>query len=232
MAWPLKVERHPPAYYLDRIRNGEVFSTSRFGDGEWNTVLRPDVNRKNCDGHRMYPAMAVELRAALRKQRGYIFGMQNFAMRLMGTGIREFLAQRNLRDIVWHDADTLAMHRLGSQGKLFKLFNALKDANVLMVGPAHLRTLKKRGLVNFLKFIEVPEKNAYDTIGKTGLAIRDAYSKLPKPLVISISCGMPAGVLVDRLFPTMGHDAFLLDMGAVYDAHCGRLSRGYMRTKR
>lgn len=232
MAKELILLKHKPDFYLNRIRNGEVYSAARYGDGEWITITRPDARQHNCDGHAMYPKMAAQYRKALKSHPNYLLGMQPFALRLMGKEIRAWIAKNNLWDLEWHIADHMAMHSINSKGKFHQLADALREANVLIVGPSHLRRLKPRGVVNFLGFIDVPKVNAFLNLNRIAKAVQDAYSKLPKPLVISISCGLPAGLLVDRLFPVLGHDAFLLDMGSVFDNHCGVFSRSYMKQLR
>lgn len=223
---------HQPNFYLDRIRSGKVYSAARYGDGEWLTIIQPSTHRRNCDGHVMYPEMAAQFRKALKNRPKYFLGMQPYALKLMGGQIRAWIAENNLWDLKWHVGDRLAMHTVNARGEFHRLTDVLREANVLMVGPSHLRKLKLRKVVNFLEFIDVPRTNAFLKLGRIGKAIRDAYSKLPKPLVISISCGLPAGLLVDRLFPALGHDAFLLDMGSVFDNHCSIFSRSYMRRLR
>lgn len=232
MAKKLILLDHQSNFYLNRIRDGKVYSAARYGDGEWITIIRPSTRRRNCDGHVMYPAMAAQLAKALKNRPKYFLGMQQYALRLMGGQIRAWIAKNKLWDLKWHVGDRLAMHAINARGEFHRLVDVLREANVLMVGPSHLRKLKLRKVVNFLEFIDVPKTNAFLKLGRIAKAIRDAYSKLPKPLVISISCGLPAGLLVDRLFPTLGRDAFLLDMGSVFDNHCDIFSRTYMHRLR
>jgi hypothetical protein len=154
--------------------------------------------------------------------------MQNFAMRLMGGKINAWLQRNKLTDLAWHDADALAMHRANYAKDHERWFSALRRYPVVLVGPPWLEQLRIR--IPNIVFIPTPITNAFLQLPRLEDDIRRSVASLGKPYVVSVSCGMPAGLLVDRVYSDLGEHAWLLDMGSFYDLHVGKLSRKYMRT--
>lgn len=231
----LNFEQSDFTHYCDRLCDGEVYSTARFGDGEWTSILRlQGHNGRNCDGHRYYPQMSAGLSDILRSQppEPFLLGMQHYGLKMFYDRIIQFLRKAGLQDLPWRDADTLAMHRSSVRNQIHHFFAALDTKPVIMVGPPHLRLLKRRKLVNFRAFVESPKNDAYSELSSMERKILKAYSHLKPPVVISISCGLPAGILCWQLFKKIGMEAFILDMGSVYDVYCGRASRSYQHTLR
>ncbi len=209
-------------FYTEKLRGGEPFSLSRWGDGEWNSLLGLCPEQEaNADGHRYFPAMGRQLAEVLKDSPSYCVGMQRLSMRLMGDRIEEWLTQNGV-GLCWHDAD--AFHKASNQGEIDRVFDAFRKAgNLIVVGPEHLRKLDQ--YVDYQQFVEVPARNCFLHIEDIQDRILKAYASAGKPAVISISAGMPANLFVHHLFPRIGHDAFLLDMGSVWDPYCGVCSR-------
>ena len=47
-------------FYLNKLKNKEYFSFTRYGDGEWiciNNTVDSIITGKNCDGHHYFPEM-------------------------------------------------------------------------------------------------------------------------------------------------------------------------------
>jgi len=228
------VECSPPVLW-NRIRDGEVYSHTRMGDGEWVGILgRAGAQRRNCDGHRYFPAMNRALAKILTDppNKKFLLGMQHFGFRIMRKQILKWLKNHRLLGLSWYDADLLAMHKVSSRGKIQGYFEALATKPVVMVGPPHLQKLKQRGLVDFAAHIVTPRRDAFQVLPDLKRKTLKAYSQLKPPVVISISCGLPAGILVQGLFREIGQEAFIFDAGSVYDVYCGESSRKYMRTLR
>jgi hypothetical protein len=186
MIEPLELE----TVIQDILDADNPFTFSRWGDGEWRSVLRKHKEgASNCDGHRFFPAMATELRGVLSRRPTYRLGMQNFAMRLYGVPIQQYLKSNKLTDLHWVDADVF--HYGAIHGKRKELVDAVKTRKLLIVGPPHLKSLKHSGLP-YWDYVEVPPRNCY-------LAVRDIFRKVAakadgqkEPLLISISASMPA----------------------------------------
>ncbi len=231
----IKMVECSPQILWKRIRDGEVYSHTRMGDGEWLGILgKASSQRRNCDGHRYFPAMNRGLRKILTEppDEKFLLGMQHFGFRTMRMPILRWLKTQGLLDRLWYDADLLAMHRVSGHGRIRGYFEALATRPVVMVGHPRLKKLKQRGLVDFAAHIVTPVRDAFRALPDLKQKTLKAYSRLEPPVVISISCGLPAGILVQRLFREIGQEAFIFDAGSVYDVYCGEPTRGYMRKLR
>lgn len=228
----LRMVEQTSQQFWDRIREGKVYSHIRYGDGEWAGMLgRAKPKSRNCDKHQYFPGMVQDLRQILSgaPTEPLLLGMQHFGFRMFRPRILRWLEARALSDLSWYDADTLAMHRVSGNGNIQGYFEALATKQVLMVGPCHLQALKKKGLVDFAAHVVTPMQDAYKVLDDIHQKILKAYSQLEPPVVVSISCGLPAGILVDRLFREIGTESFIFDAGSVYDVYCGVSSRKYMK---
>lgn len=215
--------------FLRDLEAGTPFSFSRWGDGEWRSVLGT-VGGANCDGHHFYPEMGQELRQVLRSRPPYLLGMQRHALRLYGARIESWVRE-NLPDRTdWLDADVF--HTAARRGELGRLLDVLRERKVLMVGPAHLDALRKRPAgtrLNFWRRIDVPPRNAFlvrKRIVQDALALAD---KERNSLVVAISAGMPAEIVLDALYKHVGARHTLIDFGSLWDQLCGVPSRSYQR---
>src|SRR5690242_11094716 len=85
----------------------EPFTFTRWGDGEWSSVLalEPDT-RVNTDGHNYFQDMGIALSEILINRPEYYLGMQRFAREeRFPKQIGEFLDANKLNDLNWINAD-------------------------------------------------------------------------------------------------------------------------------
>jgi len=215
-------QSYPCAYYLEKLRKREPFSLSRWGEAEWNSVLRLRPEQAvNCDGHRFFRTMGGQLARALKDLPAYYVAMQPLALRLMGGRIEQWFAENSI-DLPWHDADVF--HEASKRGEIDKIFEALRETdNLIVVGPEHLRQLSR--YVPYREFVLIPDRNCFLCLDEVQDRILRACVKVRKPAVISISAGMPANLMVHNLFPKIGQQSFLIDFGSLWDPYCGVHSR-------
>lgn len=205
-------------YYVTRLNNGEPFSFSRFGDGEWCSVI--GKTGENCDGHAFFPEMGERLRKALINSSGYIYSIQNFALKNMAKQIYRFLKKNNVT-INWCNSDVF--HYANITGELNPLIKAMRSKKVVMVGPAYLKDTSSM-LFKFTEFIEIPQKNCFsaiDTIESTMMKI----GKGKKGIIYALSASMAANCIVDDCYKTLGVDNWLIDFGSLWDIYAGIKSR-------
>jgi hypothetical protein len=225
------VVQRPLSDYVHQMSLRMPFSFARYGDGEWASVLgkrvKPD---KNCDGHTFYPAMQQAFRkvfAELRDQPDcydYWLGMQPMALRMWGLRIDKFLKRRGLHDRQWYDADVF--HVASRDGELMPLIRALQDLPVVVVGPNHLRTLDQ--VFGYNEFIPVPPRNCFLQLDGIIAGIRKALKQQRDDVVaVTISASMPAELIIHELYKDYGEQAFLIDLGSVFDPYVGVRSRKY-----
>ncbi len=215
--------------WLDDIRNADKpFTFSRWGDGEWRSVLNKGSGA-NCDGHTFFLDMGKQLSQVLQSKPVYRLGMQSFAMRLYGKSIKHYLNQHKLTDLQWYNADVF--HYGAIYGKLIDIVSAVKTRRVLLVGPSHLKSLPAKGL-NFWKQIVVPSKNVFLHLKTIHVQIKEVLAAATEPVLVSVSASMPAEILIDWLYTDFGHKHTLIDFGSLWDQLVGVKSRSYMRNKK
>ncbi len=212
---------------LDKLRTGKPFGFSRWGDGEWRSVLNTGRGQ-NCDGHRFFPQMGVDLGEVLRRRPEYLLGMQNFSLKQFGEKIHTWLTKQKLNDLVWYDADVF--HKASINGRLNDVLEAIKDRHVVMVGPDHLKRLRP-DYIQYKTFIDVPPNDAYLSRDRI---IRDIKSAIcdhdGDQVLVALSAGMPAGLVLDELYnKIIGKGFSIVDFGSLWDPLVGVNSRTYHR---
>lgn len=226
----MKILKKSLDFYVKPILEGKPYSFARYGDGEWSSILeKRKYPQSNCDGHFYYQDMRDDFYRVFRclrdeaRKYDYLLGMQNMAMRMWGSRIRRFLREYAIQDREWHNADVF--HHASREGQLKPLIEALKPANVIVVGPGHLRGLQR--VFGYNEFVRVPQQNCYLQLTWLLRKIRKAIDRASKPVVVAISASMPAEILIHRLYEDHGSHAFLIDFGSVFDPYVGVASRKY-----
>lgn len=205
------------------IRAGVPFAFSRWGDGEWSSVMGLNPDGANCDGHLYFAEMRDQLADVLKSRPDYTLGIQPFAVREFGELIDAWLAERGLGDLVWSNADVF--HRAQIRDELGPLIDAMRSRTVIVVGPDHLRAFGET--FSDHRFVRVPPTTAFlelDRIVDEVLALTDRDSRA----LISLSLGPPAEIALDRLVRARPSCA-VIDFGSLFDPLVGVKSRFYMR---
>lgn len=228
------VLKTPVEEYTRRVATGEAFAFSRWGDGEWQSVLGR-THAHNCDGHDYLPAMGRDLRAVLVAKPEYDLGMQPLAVDTWPSEINAFVHQHDLHALKWHDADVFhwAISHEDRHDAFRDFVRAVRGRPVVVVGPPHLRAGLK-ALLDWTAFVEVPAINCYkafDHVIAETKGLCDALAARGARPFVSVSYSMPSEILIDRLWRSAWpeHRPQLVDMGSVWDAYCGVNSRSYMR---
>ena len=202
----------------DMIRNGENFSFSRFGDGEWAAIL--GVDGKNCDGHKYYADMGEELGDILRRRQTYRIAMQPKAMRDMAQLIAGWCVGARCK-IVWDDADVL--HNASQEGKLLALCDDLKGRDVILVGPPHHKGLKDK-YFRVKHHVVVPDEDVWPKFDEIFYEIDGCVKEND---VVLISMSMPSCILIDKLARKYCDTITCIDCGSVWEPYLGRCNRKY-----
>jgi len=206
--------------YARKLREGEPFAVSRWGDGEWACLLG-DAGA-NCDGQRYSKRLRLELAAVLESRPRYYLGLQRLAVQLRGGEIRAWLGRRNLAP-KWVDADVFA--RASRQGQLGPLLEALAGRRVVLVGPDYLAGL---GLFPVAHWIPVPRRGCFEALAPLLEAVRAAIVVDSDRTVVLLSAGPAAKVLVHRVHAALPV-VTLMDVGSLWEPYVGRTTRTYHR---
>jgi len=201
--------------FLEKLKNNEPFSFSRFGDGEWNAIF--GKNGQNCDGHKYFEDMGAKLSEIVQSSPEYYMGMQNLAMTLRGDAINAFNADLGIE---WIDAD--CFHKASIKGFFDTFFEALKGRDITMVAPDRLFGIDEH--IDFDSFVTIPLNNCWEEKDKI---VEDIKSLLEFGRVVLFCAGMPTNVMIDELYQEHGKECTLLDMGSVFDPYCGFSTRSY-----
>lgn len=206
---------------VNKLRNNEPFSFSRFGDGEFNAML--GKRGANCDGHHYFPDMGRALVDVLDSQREhqivfegiptYYLGMQNLAKRLNGE-LPAF--QEMTEGIDWCNADVIHYQNI-KHNNLDDLLDALKGRSVTLVGPLHLMPLADE---NGWRFIDIPAKDCWTQYEHT----HERIGQIQELDVVLYCASMMANVLIDERHLVMNTQ---IDIGSAFDPYVGKLSRSY-----
>lgn len=233
---PLKLPPPTVDHYADKIMRKEPFAFSRWGDGEWRGVIKHEYEilkssgqsfSSNCDGHMFYPKMCKGLAEVLKRRPGYSLGMQPASLRMYGPILKDFL-NRNAITTQWHDSDVF--HTAARQDQLYKLAEALRQQQLVYVGPNYLTKLNDQLAINH--FVTVPRKNCFQKLPQITEATIRACELVEGYFVIGITASMPANILVDRLYQKFGRRAAILDLGSIFDPHAGQNTRSYHKLLR
>jgi hypothetical protein len=205
-------------YYVNMLKSGQLFTFSRYGDGEWNAIL--GVEGANCDGHPYFPELGEELRASIIKRQNFFYALQPRAIRSMRKELQQFLSINHIK-LAWHNADVF--HDSNKHGRLFSLIDTLRSMNVIVVGPAQLRKIKEN-VFDYKDFIEIPTQNCYLAKNEIRESVLKMVSRYERP-VFAFSASMATKVLIYELFPLIGSDCWLIDFGSLWDVYVGNKSR-------
>lgn len=198
----------------DKLRKQEPFSFARYGDGEWNAIY--GKQGCNCDGHEYFENLGVNLKYAVESQCGInsiIMGLQPLTI----ASQRIVDIHKDFPNINWVDADSI--HNASIDGRMDQLFDALKDRNVILVGPQHLRQIANWYMI-FVKPV-----NCWLHYQTTLEDITSEINRTDKPVVL-LCASMMSEVLIDEIHGCFD-DATCIDIGSAFDPYVGVKSRRY-----
>jgi RNAse (barnase) inhibitor barstar len=206
-------------YYINRIKNNDFFSFSRWGDGEW--FCMAGVPGANCDSHTYFPKMKDELNLALKK------GNQENNFKAIWPTTHGQIS-RNLRLIMNHIstneykiawANAIIWEDLVLREGINKLTDVLKEKNFIMVSNSDNANLP----IN-TDFVEIPKVNCYNSKDKIKEDMIKMVEKYENP-VFGLSASMATNVIIDELFPIIGDKCFMIDFGSLWEPFSGNVSR-------
>lgn len=203
---------------ISDIRPG--FAFARYGDGEWKLVLNLPWSDKNSE--RFTPDLCDAMRATLLDYNGVKLGMQRvdyLRKRELFEPAQQWLIENGLADLQWHEADV--MHRASARGELQRFVSALRQHNVVLIGPEYM------GALPFVsRHIVIPRVCVWSQREKVF-----AQADQLRDCVVLVSAGPLAKVLAHRLHG-LDRGCCIIDTGSVLDPYCGVRSRQYMRVRK
>lgn len=212
--------------FVDLIQKREPFAFTRWGDGEWWSILGR-TEGQNVDGLAYDPALGEDLRRVLTDRPPYMLGLQDLALEIFAGEVEQWLTERALDELDWINA--AVFHGASRDGNLGPFLDTLRAApRLVVVGPPHLAALEP--LLGYHTFVKVPPHDSYRAKDVLLTELVAIAATLPKGAVFSISAGMTANILIDALTKTnAGKRLILLDIGSLWDPYAGVKSRVYMQ---
>ena len=209
--------------YIEMMKNGEVFSSSRFGDGEWLCIS--GARGHNCDFHNYTPELQQGLIKALNNNYNYFHQRWDFSITQVANNKRIIVDNINKHcpdDMQWYDAN-IWIELLQSK-QIHKLIEQLNNMNAIFIGNESLKTVP----INYKEYITIPKVNCFserNVIKSKVLQYADLYEK---PIFL-FSASMASNVMIDELFSEIGDKCWMVDMGSIWEPLVGRLTRSYHR---
>ena len=216
-------------HYFDMIKNNEHFRYSRFNDGELIAIIGKTPHRCNCDGHKYFPEMSVELRQVLLN---YKYS-EDYVLESFDDWHNQLSHVKNiLNELKSVNPELCFLHtdfiRIAHEQEIEKyilLLEELKNKNLVIVGPDYLSELKR-----FFTFthIKIPIKNCYLVKNDIINQIQDINAGSDNNYYL-FSASMPTKIIIDA-FKTDNKNTYL-DWGSVWDTFFVSPEYGFIRKR-
>lgn len=205
---------------LNKLRNDEPFSFSRWGDGEWACML--GKHGENCDGHKYFNTLGFRLTSVLQERPQYTLGLQEKAMQsTLAPKIHEYMDFWQIAKLNWVEADVL--HKASMHNKLDDFIEQMERGGTVLIAPAHVAVWFSK-LNNKGHIVVIPEHNCWCAYESIKHALLKTYAEGNKYYYCA---SMMSNVLIDDMYNMMGDTITQIDCGSVFDPYAGKCSRRY-----
>jgi hypothetical protein len=211
---------------IDKLRKNENFSLVRIQDGEWTCIFKIEPHYSNKMSTRLKSKKIIDnlsekiFEIVKKKPKYYVcINAGTFDERI---------------NLVWDyvkPIDNLVVgevfRRVSVEKGLDDFIIELGKRKVIVVGPQWLSTLKEN--FEFTHIISpfpglYEEESIKKLSEQTELNINKSLNQNP---IILYSCGLVAKVLTDEFYIKFGSEITQIDMGAIWDPYCGKVTRPY-----
>lgn len=218
----MELRNYKADYYIDKIKNREHFSFTRWGDGEW--FCATGQQGANCDKHIYYPAMAMGLNQALKYDKGYYKAIwdKNHGQIKRNLDIIMPHLERVNPNIEWVNANI--WENLAINGEMGKLVEALESVPFVIVSNPNKHNLP----VKHVGYVEIPSVNCFlekERIKNDMIAMTEKFNNV----VFGLSASMATNVIVDELYTIIGDRCSMIDFGSIWEPFVGNNNRSYHR---
>lgn len=197
-------------YYINKLRNGEVFSFTRWGDGEW--LCSGGASGANCDAHIYFPELAKGLNEALNNPKGYYLATWPETEPMMHNDNLWNYIQSRLQHTSTNWVDASIWEEAAMAGKLKNFVEQLESMNFIIVSEPSKRSLP----INYTDYIEIPTTNCFLEKERIKQQMIDMCAKYDNP-VFGLSASMATNVIVDELYKQIGNKCWMIDLGSIWE---------------
>jgi hypothetical protein len=216
----------PLGDFLRMLKAKEAFSFSRYWDGELACVVGRDG--MNCDGCHYTPELKEALRKTLSNNLPYYHALyfpehHNGTVNLRAQ-FEQYLKSTDCR-INWYDA--MIWQRAVEEGTFHDVTTVLSGRNVVFAGGPHLASVQTSS-PHWWKFYELPAVDAHLKHELILSELLNLIRSIENPVLV-LCAGMESNCLIDDLFPSVGKQCTMLDMGSVWDYKLNLKTRQWIR---
>lgn len=223
----MEVKPLPLKWFVRQLKESKPFTFARYGDGEWLTILG-FYGIRNSNGCTFTKELSDDFQAVLKRQNPYHHAILKIAKRERpvpyngemvnygGSTIDRWLRQNEIT-MPWYNGDILLEESL--KGKLFPLFEQIREKTVLYVGNHRLRGLNMRGkgFFPYACYVQPPAQNAHEVMDDLLFEIYRQIRKCKVDL-IGWSSGLAGKVMIDEVYMRFP-EITQIDFGSLFDGY-------------
>jgi hypothetical protein len=215
-----EIIRLPAEHYLQLIKDKKPFSLVRVGDGEVLCMFQ-EIIHENCDGSRFLPQLIEPMKQVFRNQYPYYHCFLDCTFTYSAEKFTRFIEEICPDMPIYHGE---FWQDLSFTGRITELVETISEYECVFIGGSHFTNIPLlHGFKTYPHHLPVPDKDSFLDFDRI---IRDIlYQYVAGKRMFLFSAGYTSKILIDTLYPHIGHDAFLLDVGSLFDPYLGRLSR-------
>ena len=212
----------PVEYYIKKIDNNEPFSFIRIGDGEACCVFPLHWLKVNCDGSAFLPEIKEPMKDIFRHKYDYYHCLLDCSFDLNGDLFRNFI-EETCPDMDFYNGEV--WQEMVGDGRIEELtYTVSKDHHPVFIGGTHFENIHLlNGFIHEPIHVKVPNKDSFLHINSIMAEISRLF--LEGNRMFLFSAGYTTKIIIDQLFPYIGDEAFMIDMGSVFDPFLGILNR-------
>jgi hypothetical protein len=207
----------PVDHYLQLIKDNKPFSFSRFGDGEVLCMFHDDKIIVNADGSHFIDELVEPMKRIFINQYDYYHCLLQCSFMLKGDIFEDFI-NTTCPDMPFYWGELFYSYL-----EVVNIVNVISPHKPCFIGGPHIKNLRYMIGINDINFIEIPSVDAFKKFDDILNSIKKEYEKGGR--MFCFCAGYSTKILIDTLFPIIGHDAFMIDFGSAFDPYCGILSR-------
>jgi len=219
------IERYTLEHYVRLINSNTNFSLARYFDGEWNIITgRRGLPDRTGGGHLYFPRLRRDLYESIVKPHTdpqYYYGTW-YNIALSGHYSSQFCIDNNVK-IKWYNG--YIMHSSSMEGQLFPLIKALRNREIIFVGPESLRNAES--LFPIKHYIPIIERDCYT---QKDDMVKRTIKVSTKDSVILVHASLAGKVVVYDLFKSLGTKCTIIDAGSIWNIFCDKANmRGWWK---
>lgn len=219
----MTIKEYPMDYYITRLKENAYFSFPGFGDSELFCIVGQRLGTHSGFGQLHTEEIGVLLREAIKpKDENYL---RAFPKIVTHQPLWDYYQTYPLEGD-FYERDMVLDDFAVKPGALRDFIEQLRKMNVYIVSNSAARGLH---FLNYKKFFEITSPNYHLVEGGIQKTV-DEITAFGQPGVYLFACGMSDAPMISALHGKI-KDAFLIDVGSIFDAFVGQGAQREWRQK-